>query len=100
MNPPGIELRTTAEKVVAELKVDGIKAKSLEVLFEDSTLTIRGIVRKLKTGGKSLLHDRTHHEWEQAGFARSVEIPVPVVSDKASAACFSGVLRITFPRAV
>lgn len=85
-----------AEKVYVEAELPGLKLEDLRIeLAEGNVLTIEG-ERKAPEAAKAVWH---RQERGVGKFARTVELPYPVETDKVEAKLESGVLHVTLPRA-
>ena len=91
-----LDVTRTADELVVEAALPGIKPEDVEITVEDGTLSIRGEFREdRKTGeGESLVQ-----EIRRGTVARAVTLPTGLEPDKATATFDNGVLHLTFPRA-
>jgi len=92
---PTLDVRETDTDLVIEVEAPGLKPGELDISVEDSTLTIRGErkAEHVEEKGELRLSER-----EYGSFCRSVELPVGVQSEKASARHADGVVTITLPK--
>jgi HSP20 family protein len=93
-----LDVTRTADELVVEAALPGIKPEDVEITVEDGTLSIRGEFRDQKqTGegeGESLVQ-----EIRRGIVARSVTLPTGLEPDKASATFEHGVLTLRIPKA-
>jgi HSP20 family protein len=84
------------EGLVVMAEVPGISPDTLNVSVEQRTLTISGErqrERELKTEGSFHRRERRFGK-----FARSLQLPVDLEADKATAECRDGVLTVKIPK--
>ena len=91
-----LDVTRTADELVVEAALPGIKPEDVEITVEDGTLSIRGEYRdEQKTGeGESLVQ-----EIRRGTVARSVTLPTGLEPEKASATFEHGVLTLRIPKA-
>ena len=92
---PALDVRETESDLIIEVEAPGLKPGELDISVEDGSLTIRG-ERKLEREeekGELRLSER-----EYGSFCRTVELPVGVQGDKATARDENGVVTITLPK--
>ena len=92
---PALDVRETDTDLIIEVEAPGLKPGELDISVEDGSLTIRGerkVERKEEKGELRLA------EREYGAFCRTVDLPVGVQSDKASATHENGVVTITLPK--
>ena len=91
-----LDVTRTADELVVEAALPGIRPEDVEITVEDGTLSIRGEFRDQKqTGeGESLVQ-----EIRRGTVARSVTLPTGLEADKASATFEHGVLTLRIPKA-
>ena len=90
-----LDVRETESDLIIEVEAPGLKPGELDISVEDGSLTIRG-ERKLEredVKGELRLSER-----EYGSFCRTVELPVGVQGDKATARDENGVVTITLPK--
>jgi HSP20 family protein len=92
---PALDVRETDTDLIVEVEAAGLKPGELDISVENSTLTIRGErkAERVEEKGELRLSER-----EYGTFCRSVELPVGVQGDKASAKHADGVVTITLPK--
>lgn len=91
---PAIDVRETDKGLEVSADLPGADPKDVEVTFADGTLTIRG--------EKKVDREERSDEWHlverrRGAFARTIDLPTDVDSDKAHAEFKNGVLRIFLP---
>lgn len=92
---PSLDVTETEEEVIVRAEVPGLEAKDIEVTLSGSVLTLRGEKKEEKEENEKNVH---HREVRYGSFSRSVQLPAVVESEKVSAECKKGVLRITLPK--
>jgi HSP20 family protein len=93
---PALDVMETSENVVVKASVPGVKPEDLDVTISDDVLTIKGeskVEEKVEDG------NYIRQERRYGAFQRSVELPGPLVADKAEAKYQDGVLTLTVPKA-
>ena len=91
-----IDMYQTNDDVVVKAVVPGFRPEQVQINVTGDVLTIRGEAQQEEQTQERAWHIREHR---LGSFERSVALPVPVVSDKASAEFENGVLTITLPKA-
>ena len=95
---PGLPLdvTTTADELVVEASLPGIKPEDVEITVENGTLTITG-----KSGEDRRSEDGSYlvQEIRRGQFSRSVTLPNGLEPDKASATFEHGMLTLRIPKA-
>ena len=96
LTSPAMDLYETEDEVVVKATVPGISAEDVDIQITGDVLTIRGESRQ-----EEERKDATYHLCEQRymSFARSLELPAPVLADKANAEVVNGVLTLSLPKA-
>ena len=97
-----IDMYQTNDDVVVKAAVPGFRPDQVQINVTGDVLTIRGEVSHEEENTSSLRRDdRAWHirEHRLGSFERSVALPLPVVSDKATAEFENGILLITLPKA-
>jgi HSP20 family protein len=91
-----LDVTRTADELVVEASLPGVKPDDVEITIEDGTLSIRGEYREEnRTGeGESLVQ-----EIRRGTVARAVTLPTGLEPDKASATFENGVLTLRIPKA-
>jgi HSP20 family protein len=91
-----LDMYQTADEIVVKAALPGVKAQDLNVSVADQVLTIRGQVNEENAKENSTYHIR---ERRIGNYVRSVQLPAPVVADKAKAELQDGILVLTLPKA-
>lgn len=93
---PLVDMYQTDDEVVVKATVPGISADEVDIQITGDVLTIRGESKQ-----EEERKDATYHLREQRyrAFARTLELPAPVVADKAEADVVNGVLTLHLPKA-
>lgn len=91
-----VDMIQTADDVIIKAAMPGVKAENLHVSLANQVVTIRGDVKEDTKTENATYHI---HERRNANFARSVQLPVPVVAEKAKAELEDGILVLTLPKA-
>ena len=91
-----MDLYQTDNEVVVKASIPGINPEDLNISITNQVLTIRGEVKEEKEVEKATYHIR---ERRYGSFSRSVQLPAPVISDRAKAEYENGVLTLVLPKA-
>lgn len=91
-----LDVTRTADELVIEAALPGIRPEDVEITVEDGTLSIRGEFREEQRGseGESLMQ-----EIRRGTVARAITLPTGLEADKASATFEHGVLTLRIPKA-
>lgn len=91
---PALNVREDAESFHVEAELPGLKMSNLEILVLGRELTIKGRRTPAAVEGA------TYHRQERGSgdFNRTIQLPVPIDSDKVSASLKDGVLAVTLPK--
>jgi HSP20 family protein len=91
-----LDITDTADALVVEAALPGVKPEHVDITVEDGTLTIRAESRdeRQETKGETLVS-----EIRRGTVSRTVALPSGLEADKATATFEDGVLHLTFPRA-
>ncbi|MDZ7815210.1 MAG: Hsp20/alpha crystallin family protein [Planctomycetota bacterium] len=97
MFAPQMDIRETKDEVEVKVDLPGMKKEDVEILVEDSVLTIRGEKKEEKKEGGE---DEKYHliERYRGSFERSVRLSHLVDSSKVKANFTDGTLCITMPK--
>ncbi|HEX9795901.1 MAG TPA: Hsp20/alpha crystallin family protein [Anaerolineales bacterium] len=92
-----IDVYQTADEVVIEAAMPGVKPDDIEISVTGDTLTLRGEIRQ----EKEVEGERDYHVRERRyrRFARSLTLPSTVDSSKAQAEIENGILTLRIPKA-
>jgi HSP20 family protein len=91
-----LDITNTADTLVVEAALPGVKPEDVDVTVENGTLTISAGSREEHEESKGEMLIR---EIRRGAVSRSVALPSGLEADKASATFENGVLRLTIPRA-
>lgn len=94
--PLPLDVTRTADELVVEAALPGIKPDDVEITIEDGTLSIRGEFREEQKSGEG---ESLVQEIRRGTVARSVTLPTGLEADKASATFENGVLTLRIPKA-
>jgi HSP20 family protein len=91
-----LDITNSADTLVVEAALPGVKPEDVDVTVENGTLTISAESREEReeTKGEILIS-----EIRRGSVSRAVALPSGLVADKATATFENGVLRLTIPRA-
>ena len=91
-----LDVTNTADALVVEAALPGIRPEDVEITVEDGTLTIQAESKdeRRETQGETLIS-----EIRRGSMSRTVTLPTGLEPDKATATFENGVLRLSFPRA-
>ena len=94
--PLPLDVTTTADALVVEASLPGIKPEDVEITVENGTLTIAG-----KTAGERRAEEGSYlvQEIRRGSFSRSVTLPNGLEPDRATATFEHGVLTLRIPKA-
>ena len=92
---PTIHIHQDEDVVRAEAIVPGVNPESLALSIEEKTLILSGDKPMWAKANKTETNSNSHTE---DTFKRSVELPVQVDADQATAEYLHGVLHITMPK--
>jgi HSP20 family protein len=91
-----LDVTNSADALIVEAALPGIKPDDVEITVEDGTLTIRAESHQERetTEGETLVS-----EIRRGSVSRMLALPSGLEADKATATFEHGMLRLTFPRA-
>ena len=91
-----LDVTSTADALLVEAALPGIRPQDVDITVEDGTLTIRAQSNEEReeTEGEAIIK-----EIRRGSMSRTVTLPSGLEADKATATFEHGVLRLTFPRA-
>lgn len=91
-----LDVRSTADALVVDAALPGIRPEDVEITVEDRTLTIRAESRdeRQETEGETLVR-----EIRRGSVRRSITLPRGLQTDDATATFEHGVLHLSIPRA-
>ncbi len=88
---PLVNISEDRDHLYVRAELPGVKAESLEITVQDSSLILRG-ERKIPTEEKQVNYHR--REREAGFFRRVVALPARIQADKVEANCKDGILTI------
>ncbi len=91
-----LDVRTTADALLVEASLPGVKPEDVEITVENGTLTIKAedsVERSTEEGGWLV------REIGRGSVMRSVSLPTGLEADKAEATFEHGVLKLRIPKA-
>ena len=91
-----LDVSSTADELVVEAALPGIRPDDVDITVEDGTLTIRGETTSERRDGEG---DYVVREIRRGSFSRSVSLPTGLEPDKAVATFNDGILTLRIPRA-
>jgi len=91
-----LDVTRTADALVVEAALPGIKPEDVEITVEDGTLSIRGNYREERREGEG---ENLLSEIRRGSVYRSVALPSGLEADKATATFEHGVLTLRIPKA-
>ena len=91
-----VDVSTTADELVVEAALPGIRPEDVDITVEDGTLTIRGATASERQDGEG---EYLVREIRRGMFARSMSLPGGLEADRAVATFDNGVLTLRIPRA-
>ena len=92
---PDIDIAETDNDIIVKAEIPGVDPKEIDISITEDTLTIKGEKKEEKEDkGKSFYCI----ERSYGRFARSIDLPTQVLSDKVEAKEHRGVLEITLPK--
>ena len=91
-----IDLYETADAVVVEASLPGIKPDDIDISVTGQALTLRG---EMKSDREEKAQNFYRHERRHGTFVRQVGLPTEVNTGKAEAVFEHGVLRLRLPKA-
>lgn len=91
-----LDVTRTADALVVEAALPGIKPDDVEITVEDGTLSIRGEFRDERREGEG---ETLVSEFRRGSVSRAIALPSGLEPDKATAAFEHGVLTLRIPMA-
>ena len=92
---PPVEVGETPEEVFVNVQVPGLNKQDLELELSERGLTVKGEIKEEKEDKKKNYYRR---EIRRGSFSRTIELPVEVAVDKATADLKDGVLNVHIPK--
>lgn len=94
---PAVDVRSTAEDVIVEAALPGLKAEDVEITIDGDLLTIKGSFKREEKTEES---GYVHRELSRGEFSRAITLPAPIRPDEAKAIFKDGLLTLTMPKLV
>jgi HSP20 family protein len=91
-----LDISSTADALVVEASLPGVKPDDVEITIENGALTIRGATASERREGEG---DYLVQEIRRGEFVRSVTLPSGLEADKAAATFENGMLTLRIPKA-
>lgn len=91
-----LDVTRTADALIVEAALPGIKPEDVEITVEDGTLSIHGEYREERREGEG---ETLVSEIRHGSVSRTVSLPTGLEPDKATASFEHGVLTLRFPKA-
>jgi HSP20 family protein len=91
-----LDVTRTADELIVEAALPGIKPEDVDITVEDGTLSIRGEFREEQRSGEG---ETLVQEIRRGTVARAVTLPTGLEPDRASATFEHGVLTLRIPKA-
>ena len=91
-----LDVSSTADELVVEAALPGVKPEDVDITIENGTLTIRGQSSSERRAEEG---DYLVQEIRRGEFSRSITLPSGLEPDKASASFENGVLTLRVPKA-
>jgi HSP20 family protein len=92
---PALDLYTTAEAVVANVALPGVKPENVDVTVEEDLVTISGSAKRAQDTNVA---GYVHKELSDGTFSRSFWLPTAVNAEGATASFRNGLLTLTLPK--
>lgn len=89
-----VDVYTTADAVVINAPMAGVKPEDVDITIEGDTVTIKGEVKPPAENVDYLIQERRY-----GPFSRTIRLNIPVEPGKAEATFDNGLLVITIPKA-
>jgi HSP20 family protein len=96
LTPLPLDVTSTADALIVEASMPGIKPEDVEITVENGTLSIRGEQRQQRTEGEG---ENLVQEIRRSSVSRTVTLPSGLEPDKATAAFEHGILTLQIPKA-
>jgi len=93
---PAVDMYENEKEIVVKAEVPGIDKKDIDISVADSTLTVKGEMKKEE---KTKEEDYYYEERTCGSFSRRLELPTKVQESKIKANLKDGVLEIHLPKA-
>ena len=92
---PALDLAETDNELIVKCEVPGLDPKDIDISLSDGMLTIKSEKKQDREEKKADYHlvERSY-----GAFARSIQLPKEVQSEKINASYKNGILKITLPK--
>lgn len=91
---PSVDVVESNDAIRIRADVPGASPQSVEMTFEDDTLTFRAAIQPRENSGRVAVH----REYGHGDYIRSFTINQPVDRDRIQASLAGGVLTVTLPK--
>jgi len=91
-----VDVSMSADELVVEAQLPGLKPEEVDITLENGTLTIRGETAEDRTDQKG---DYLVREIRRGTISRSISLPNGLQADEASASFENGTLKLRIPKA-
>ena len=95
-HPLALDIRSTADSIVVEAALPGVKPEDVDISVLGDTLIINASTRDEESSEDE---GYTYREIRRGAFSRTVTLPGGLNADAASATFENGMLRLTIPKA-
>jgi HSP20 family protein len=92
---PSLDVSETKNDIVVKAEVPGMDPKDINISLSNGVLTIKG---EKKHEREEKEEDYRLIERSYGAFARSIQLPVEVQSNKVNASYKNGILKVTLPK--
>jgi HSP20 family protein len=92
---PKVDVIENEKEIVVKAELPGFKPDNVDIRLEGNVLTLRGQVEEETEEGEGQYHVK---ERRMRSFTRTLQLPVAVDANKASADFDNGVLNLTLPK--
>ena len=96
LKSPKVDIIDRDDSIIVKAEVPGIEKKDLDISVTENSVTIKG---ESRSETKEEKDDYIHSEIRRGSVLRTVPLPCPVDSNKASAKFTDGILELTLPKA-
>ena len=96
LGAPALDVRTTADALVVEAALPGVKPEDVDITVENGTLAIRAESKGEAREGEG---EYLVREISRGSFVRTISLPNGLEPDKAEATFEHGVLTLRIPKA-
>lgn len=93
---PAIDVHETADEIVVTAALPGVKADDVDITMTGQTLTLKG---EFKADDQVTRDQYLYRERRFGSFSRTLQLPVRVQGERASASFTDGVLTLSIPKA-